>query len=61
VVLDVNHTVAGNPNRFHVGQVTIRLDDEWSRRMPRSRQALVQGLTWPLRLRFRRPAPSHPA
>jgi hypothetical protein len=54
VVLDVNHTVAGNPNRFHVGQVTIRIDDEWSRRMPRHRQLLVQALTWPLRLRLRR-------
>ena len=54
VVLDVNHTVAGNPNRFHVGQVRIRLDDEWSRRMPRHRQLLVQALTWPLRLRLRR-------
>jgi len=53
-VLDVNHTVAGNPNRFHVGRVTIRLDDEWRRRMPRHRQLLVQALTWPLRLRFRR-------
>ncbi len=52
-VLDVNHTVAGNPNRFHVGRVAIRLDDEWSRRMPRHRQLLIQALTWPLRLRFR--------
>lgn len=49
VVLEVNHTVAGNPNRFRVGPVTVRLDDEWSRRMPRSRQLLVQVLTWPLR------------
>jgi Sulfotransferase family len=49
VVLDVNHTVAGNPNRFRVGPVTVRLDDEWSRRMPRHRQLLVQALTWPLR------------
>ena len=54
VVLDVNHTVAGNPNRFQVGKVRIRLDDEWRRSMPRSRQLLVQALTWPLRRRFRR-------
>jgi hypothetical protein len=54
VVLDVNHTVAGNPNRFHVGQVRIRLDDQWRRSMPRSRQLVVQALTWPMRLRFRR-------
>jgi hypothetical protein len=53
-VLDVNHTVAGNPNRFHVGRVNIRLDDEWSRRMPRHRQLLVRALTWPLQLWFRR-------
>lgn len=55
VVLGVNHTVAGNPNRFRVGQVRISLDDEWSRRMPHHRQLLVQALTWPLLLRFRRP------
>jgi hypothetical protein len=66
VVLDVNHTVAGNPNRFRVGTVTIRLDDEWRRGMPRHRQFLVQALTWPLRLRFRRaftggPTRSRPA
>jgi hypothetical protein len=60
-VLDVNHTVAGNPNRFHVGRVRIRLDDEWSRRMPRHRQLLIQALTWPLRLRFRRLPGSAPS
>ena len=54
VVLDVNHTVAGNPNRFRVGPVRISPDDEWSRRMPRHRQLLVAALTWPLLLRFRR-------
>ena len=52
VELHVNHTVAGNPNRFKVGPVTIRLDDEWRRRMPRHRQVLVQALTWPLRRRL---------
>jgi Sulfotransferase domain len=54
VELDVNHTVAGNPNRFHVGRVRIRLDDEWSRRMPRRRQLLVRTLTWPLQRRLPR-------
>jgi hypothetical protein len=53
-MLEVNHTVAGNPNRFHVGRVTIRLDDEWSRRMPRHRQLLIQALTWPLQRRLPR-------
>jgi hypothetical protein len=57
VELDVNHTVAGNPNRFHVGRVTIRLDDEWCRRMPRHRQLLVRALTWPLQRGFRASPP----
>lgn len=61
VVLDTNHTVAGNPNRFRVGQVRIRLDDEWRRSMPRSRQLVVQTLTWPMRLRFRRTFAGGPA
>jgi hypothetical protein len=52
VELDVNHTVAGNPNRFRAGAVRIALDDEWTRRMPRRRQVLVRALTWPLLLRF---------
>jgi hypothetical protein len=60
-VLEVNHTVAGNPNRFHVGRVAIRLDDEWSRRMPRHRQLLIQALTWPLQLRFRHAAGGAPS
>jgi len=52
VVLGVNHTVAGNPNRFRVGAVRVRLDGEWSRRMPRHRQLAVRALTVPLLLRF---------
>jgi hypothetical protein len=64
VELRVNHTVAGNPNRFRVGRVTIRLDDEWTRRMPRARQLVVRGLLWPFLLRYgyplglRRPRPA---
>jgi hypothetical protein len=52
VVLSPNHTVAGNPNRFRVGRVAIRLDDEWRRRMPRSRRLMVRALTWPLLRRY---------
>src|SRR3954454_347485 len=55
VVLGLNHTVAGNPNRFRAGRVKVSLDSEWSRRMPRHRQLLVRVLTWPLLLRFRYP------
>jgi hypothetical protein len=53
VVLGPNHTVAGNPNRFRTGPVTIALDDEWTRRMPRQRRLAVRALTWPLQLRYR--------
>ena len=53
VVLGQNHTVAGNPNRFRVGEVTISVDDEWQRRMPRRRQLAVHALTWPLLLHYR--------
>jgi hypothetical protein len=60
VVLGVNHTVAGNPNRFRVGRVRISLDSEWRRRMPRSRQLAVRALTWPLLLRFGYPLTSRP-
>jgi hypothetical protein len=44
--------VAGNPNRFKTGQVTIRLDDEWTRRMPRTRRLVVRALLWPFLLRY---------
>jgi hypothetical protein len=52
VELHVNHTVAGNPNRFKVGRVRIRLDDEWTRRMPRPRRLAVRALMWPFLLRY---------
>lgn len=52
VVLGVNHTVAGNPNRFRSGPVTIALDGEWRTRMPRPRRLAVRGLTWPLLVRY---------
>jgi hypothetical protein len=52
VVLGVNHTVAGNPNRFRTGPVTIALDDEWCTRMPWYRQRAVRALTWPFLLRY---------
>ena len=41
--LSVNHTVTGNPDRFQHGAVTIRPDDRWRARAPRSTR-LVAGL-----------------
>jgi hypothetical protein len=47
VRLDVDHTVAGNPLRFRTGDIEIRADEEWRRRMPASRRALVSALSFP--------------
>ncbi|MGH8968320.1 MAG: sulfotransferase [Actinomycetes bacterium] len=55
VRLHANHTVAGNPRRFTIGEVSIRADDEWARAMSRRRQAVVASLTLPLLLRYRYP------
>jgi hypothetical protein len=52
VVLGGNHTVAGNPNRFRTGPVTVSPDDEWRRAMPRRRQLAVRALTWPFLRRY---------
>jgi hypothetical protein len=52
VVLGVNHTVAGNPNRFRTGPVTVRVDDEWRSSMPRRRQWEIRAVTWPFLRRY---------
>ncbi|HEY3239452.1 MAG TPA: sulfotransferase [Acidimicrobiia bacterium] len=52
VELGENHSVAGNPNRLHRGQVRLRLDSEWLSHMPtRDRLAVTAG-SWPLLLRY---------
>jgi hypothetical protein len=48
VDLRPNHTVAGNPMRFRVGTVRLRVDDEWKRELPAADRRLVTLLTWPL-------------
>lgn len=52
VELSLNHSVAGNPNRFRTGRVRITPDDEWRRKMPVRRRVAVRLLTWPLLLRY---------
>jgi hypothetical protein len=51
--LEVNHTAFGNGNRFKIGQVPIRVDDDWRRGMRRRERALVTAVSWPLLLRYR--------
>jgi hypothetical protein len=52
VVLHENHTVAGNPNRFKLGPVAVRLDDEWRTRLPVGRRLVVRLLCWPFLMRY---------
>jgi hypothetical protein len=52
VELGTNHTVAGNPMRFHQGRLELRPDDQWSRAMPRRQRLVVTAITWPLLLRY---------
>jgi len=52
VRLGRHHTVAGNPMRFTIGRVDVRLDDTWQHRMPSSRRRLVSLLSVPMRYRY---------
>jgi hypothetical protein len=48
VELSANHTVYGNPNRFTIGPVPVRLDDEWRGKLRLRDQAAITVLTLPL-------------
>jgi hypothetical protein len=49
IQLGTDHLVAGNPNRFHRGQVRIAPDEEWRRHLPTAARTVTSGLTWPVR------------
>jgi len=50
--LGANHTIEGNPMRFERGEVELRLDDEWEKRMESADKRAVTALTWPLLMRY---------
>jgi hypothetical protein len=52
VDLSVDHTVAGNPMRFHQGRLDLRLDQAWTTKLPRRDRKVVTAITWPLQLRY---------
>jgi UDP-N-acetylglucosamine transferase subunit ALG13 len=52
VEVEGGHSVSGNPMRFDRGQVPLRVDDEWRRKMDRNDRVLVSAITWPLLLRY---------
>ena len=47
-VLDVDHTVAGNPMRFRTGPLELRRDDAWRDRLDRRDRRVVDLVTRPL-------------
>lgn len=55
VTLAETHSVSGNPGRFRLGEVTLRLDDEWRHEMRPKDRAVVTALTWPLLVQHRYP------
>ena len=50
--LGVDHTVAGNPMRFHQGRLDLRLDQAWTTKLPARDRKVVTAITWPLQLRY---------
>lgn len=50
--LAAQHTMSGNPLRFDRGPIQLKLDDQWSRDMPRWKQGLVATLTSHLMWRY---------
>lgn len=52
VDLGVDHTVAGNPMRFHQGRLDLRMDDAWRTKLAAKDRKIVSALTGPLLLRY---------
>ncbi len=52
VELGINHTAAGNPMRFKLGRIPLKLDEEWRLAMDPGQSRAVTLLTWPLLRRY---------
>lgn len=52
VVLDIDHTVAGNPMRFKVGEVALELDEAWKTKMDRFERTVASVLSLPMRMAY---------
>jgi hypothetical protein len=52
VMVDATHSVAGNESRAARGELTLRLDDEWRRKLPAGQKRLVEALTWPMLVKY---------
>jgi hypothetical protein len=52
LMLGENHTVAGNPVRFHRGELAVAPDTEWREGLAPAPRRLVTAMTWPLLLGY---------
>jgi len=52
IALGPGHAVSGNPNRYDVGRIELRPDEEWRQRMHPGRKLMILALTWPLMIRY---------
>jgi hypothetical protein len=52
VALGPNHMVYGNRMRFTDGELVVRLDEEWKRRIRGRDRRLITALTWPMLRRY---------
>lgn len=50
--LGTDHTVHGNPMRFHTGTLDIRADDQWRSSLPDAARRTTTALTAPLLVRY---------
>ncbi len=52
VDLGVDHTVAGNPMRFHQGRLDLKLDQAWTKKLATKDRRIVSAITFPLQVRY---------
>jgi hypothetical protein len=52
MTLGSNHMVAGNPLRFHRGELRVQADTEWRQGLSAGSKWVVTALTWPLLARY---------
>lgn len=52
VTLVGDHSVAGNPDRFTVGETELRPDEEWREQLPAGQRAKMTAMTFPWLLRY---------
>lgn len=45
ITLGVDHTVSGNPMRFKVGEIELRVDDKWKEELSKKNQNIVSVLS----------------